>query len=158
MSYTPTTWTTGDTITATAMNKIENGIANAGNVATVIVDFDNGYASSGMIGSQYFNVGYAQYTNGVYSIESMMPDYMGNAPYQGRCYVPVPLTDDEDDFKPYIFFDGINYSAMTFTVTGDISSEDIYGVIRTGASTWESAGFIGFEVSGNGKIVVEYFD
>lgn len=30
MSYTPTTWTTGDTITATAMNKIENGIANAG--------------------------------------------------------------------------------------------------------------------------------
>lgn len=32
MSYTPTTWTTGDTITATAMNKIENGIANAGGV------------------------------------------------------------------------------------------------------------------------------
>lgn len=30
MSYTPTTWTTGDTITATAMNKIENGIADAG--------------------------------------------------------------------------------------------------------------------------------
>ena len=30
MSYTPTTWSTGDTITASAMNKIENGIANAG--------------------------------------------------------------------------------------------------------------------------------
>lgn len=30
MAYTPTNWTTGDTITATAMNKIENGIANAG--------------------------------------------------------------------------------------------------------------------------------
>lgn len=30
MSYTPTSWTTGDTITAAAMNKIENGIANAG--------------------------------------------------------------------------------------------------------------------------------
>ena len=30
MSYTPTTWNTGDTITAAAMNKIENGIANAG--------------------------------------------------------------------------------------------------------------------------------
>ena len=29
MSYTPTTWSTGDTITASAMNKIENGIANA---------------------------------------------------------------------------------------------------------------------------------
>lgn len=30
MSYSPTTWSTGDTITASAMNKIENGIANAG--------------------------------------------------------------------------------------------------------------------------------
>lgn len=30
MSYTPTTWVTGDTITATALNKIENGIASAG--------------------------------------------------------------------------------------------------------------------------------
>lgn len=30
MSYTPTEWKNGDTITATAMNKIENGIANAG--------------------------------------------------------------------------------------------------------------------------------
>ena len=30
MSYTPTTWTTGDTITATALNKIENGIADSG--------------------------------------------------------------------------------------------------------------------------------
>lgn len=30
MAYTPTTWTTGDTITATAMNKLENGVANAG--------------------------------------------------------------------------------------------------------------------------------
>lgn len=30
MSYTPTTWTTGDTISASALNKIENGIADAG--------------------------------------------------------------------------------------------------------------------------------
>lgn len=30
MAYTPTTWTTGDTITASALNKIEQGIANGG--------------------------------------------------------------------------------------------------------------------------------
>ena len=30
MSYTPTSWNTGDTITASALNKIENGIADAG--------------------------------------------------------------------------------------------------------------------------------
>ena len=37
MSYTPTTWTTGDTITASAMNKIENGIANAGGGGSPLV-------------------------------------------------------------------------------------------------------------------------
>lgn len=30
MSYTPTNWVNGDTITATKMNKIEQGIADAG--------------------------------------------------------------------------------------------------------------------------------
>lgn len=30
MAYTPTTWNTGDTINATKLNKIEQGIANAG--------------------------------------------------------------------------------------------------------------------------------
>ena len=30
MAYTPTNWTTGDTITATKLNKLENGVANAG--------------------------------------------------------------------------------------------------------------------------------
>ena len=38
MSYTPTQWTTGDTITASALNKIEQGIANAG--SALIVDFN----------------------------------------------------------------------------------------------------------------------
>ena len=37
MSYTPTNWVTGDTITASAMNKIENGIANAGSTTPLVV-------------------------------------------------------------------------------------------------------------------------
>lgn len=40
MSYTPTTWSTGDTITASAMNKIENGIANAGDIFFDIANED----------------------------------------------------------------------------------------------------------------------
>ena len=36
MGYTPTTWTTGDTITATKLNKIENGIAGAGGYDLII--------------------------------------------------------------------------------------------------------------------------
>lgn len=44
MSYTPTSWNTGDTITAAAMNKIENGIANAnaGNIMIVEIEDDDG--------------------------------------------------------------------------------------------------------------------
>ena len=37
MTYTPTTWTTGDTITASALNKIEQGIADAGGGAGGLV-------------------------------------------------------------------------------------------------------------------------
>ena len=42
MAYTPTTWTTGDTITASAMNKIENGIANAGSALICTCAYDSG--------------------------------------------------------------------------------------------------------------------
>ena len=41
MSYTPTSWSTGDTITAAAMNKIENGIANAGGGVDCILYMDS---------------------------------------------------------------------------------------------------------------------
>ncbi len=40
MAYTPTTWTTGDTITASAMNKLENGVANAGSVLICNADYN----------------------------------------------------------------------------------------------------------------------
>ena len=35
MSYTPTTWTNGDTITAEKLNKMEQGIAGAGGIFIV---------------------------------------------------------------------------------------------------------------------------
>lgn len=40
MAYTPTEWSTGDTITASAMNKIENGIAGAGSALIVTSQYD----------------------------------------------------------------------------------------------------------------------
>ena len=44
MAYTPTTWTTGDTITATKLNKMEQGIANAG--SAMIVGTNDAYAEA----------------------------------------------------------------------------------------------------------------
>lgn len=48
MSYTPTTWQTGDTITAAGLNKIEQGIANAGGSSydIVVTAGDNHWDSS----------------------------------------------------------------------------------------------------------------
>lgn len=42
MAYTPTTWTTGDDVTATLLNKMENGIANAGSALIVTTSWVNG--------------------------------------------------------------------------------------------------------------------
>lgn len=36
MAYTPTNWSTGDTITASDMNKLENVVANASSIITCI--------------------------------------------------------------------------------------------------------------------------
>ena len=40
MAYTPTTWATGDTVTATKLNKLEQGVANAGS-ALIITEANN---------------------------------------------------------------------------------------------------------------------
>lgn len=37
MSYTPTQWATGDIITAEKLNKLENGVANAGGGGVLVV-------------------------------------------------------------------------------------------------------------------------
>lgn len=39
MAYTPTTWVTGDTVTATKMNKLEQGVANAGGGKYDVYDY-----------------------------------------------------------------------------------------------------------------------
>ena len=42
MTYTPTEWKNGDVITAEGLNKIENGIANAGSALIVQAPYANG--------------------------------------------------------------------------------------------------------------------
>lgn len=47
MAYTPTTWSSGDTITATKLNKIEQGIAGVSGilVVTATIDSTTGFIS-----------------------------------------------------------------------------------------------------------------
>ena len=44
MSYTPTTWATGDVITAEKLNNMESGIVGAGSVLMVRFDLETGQA------------------------------------------------------------------------------------------------------------------
>lgn len=156
MSYSPTTWSTGDTITASAMNKIENGIANAGSVASVIVNFNGG----GLSGSVICCVAYAQYISvqDVYSIESPIEEHYAGAPYRARMYIPVCVPPSTDDFKAYIFFPQFIDNIAGYTITGNISTTKIEGLCRSGSTTWESVPYYGFEVTGDGEIDVWYND
>lgn len=56
MSYTPKTWNTGDTVTASDMNNIEQGIANAG---VMVVEYDH-TTQSGVNYYHYFDKTYAE--------------------------------------------------------------------------------------------------
>lgn len=157
MAYTPTTWNTGDTITASAMNKIEQGIVNAGRMAVVCVDYRGG----GMSGSVGCILGFAKSdsTLGNYSIESnTLEYYAGNGTVNGCFYIPVPLPNANDDLRPFIFFTQYIDNSAQYEITGDISTTKVEGHIKTQASGWESTVFFGFEVSGNGKIAVNYYD
>lgn len=82
MSYTPTTWTTGDTITASAMNKIEQGIANGGSgalICTIAYNDDLDAMAMDKTVQEIYNalIGgtpvYAKYQYGV-----LGTDYIGN--------------------------------------------------------------------------------
>lgn len=42
MAYTPTNWVTGDTVTATKLNKLEQGVANAGSALICTCSWNGG--------------------------------------------------------------------------------------------------------------------
>lgn len=52
MSYTPTLWTTGDVITATKLNKIEEGIASAGGGGGLVVEVTRTTEPRGLIANK----------------------------------------------------------------------------------------------------------
>ena len=72
MSYTPTSWSTGDTITAAAMNKIENGIANAGGggggLASLTVHMQGYYEETETYQGYLGLVGYFKDVSGTYML------------------------------------------------------------------------------------------
>ena len=83
MSYTPTTWATGDTITAAGLNKMEQGIAGAGTVVIfpcfingdddnrrIVIDASvNDFVNASRAGNAVFAVGRLTDNDGGYDFD-----------------------------------------------------------------------------------------
>lgn len=122
MSYTPNTWTTGDTITATKLNKIEQGIANAGSVVAVRLSAINASSSTKTFGCLV----YAYNDNGSWIIqnddlEATKPIYGLALPNDNFLIVPIP---SDDNIRVYI----LDLYGASIVTTGGVSDvgETIY--------------------------------
>lgn len=125
MAYTPTTWVTGDTITATKLNKLEQGVANAGggNGGTVFyeVTTTNFPSSSNAIG--WF--AYIKKSGNAYSPANMLSSIAlpitvyGNQ--TGCWFSEVSIPTLEDYYLGFSLASGVTLTAST----GGLSSTPI---------------------------------
>lgn len=145
MAYTPTTWQTGDTITATAMNKIENGIANAGGGNPVIKMVSTNFGSYSHIcgefllctlsnGVYYPALILSQKDGVVYPKGNLVILYGGSNTVFVTCY---PASVDNGNYV-LIFVEG----TCTYSFSGNISQEQVtiddyssFGHVITGDCT-----------------------
>ena len=70
MAYTPTTWVTGDDVTATKLNKMENGIANAGGGGNIFYEVTTTNFPSTNNGIGWFS--YIKKTGNTYDFANML--------------------------------------------------------------------------------------
>lgn len=123
MAYTPTTWNTGDDVTATKLNKLENGVANAGSGGSAVVQLSTtGYATtSHCYGHIVYGIYDAQYSRWV--IERDNYDYwIGIYGFANEApkIIPLYLTIIPNDNIGLFFIADSNASVTT---TGNIASE-----------------------------------
>ena len=122
MSYTPTTWTTGDTITATALNKIENGIASAGGYdAEVSVYGDSLGLQLNVISGSFASLSALLNNNisPVVLVRLWFENYSGYYTKSATTAVSI-YSYNLDGSAPYIFF---SYKVPTSNTVGTYSSE-----------------------------------
>lgn len=129
MSYVKTTWANGDTITASGLNNMENGIeaASAGGILPVTVTWAE--SGDGTIPKAQIDAIKAAVPYGVRMVEVSdgVEEYIGIAPLNSYlhgdskylyCIIPLGDTLEAD----YIFEIGesVTYSRYTFTLDGDV--------------------------------------
>ena len=114
MSYTPTTWVTGDTITAVKLNNMEQGIANAG----------------GMVAPTFTEIGEQQFTCDKTFAEVNTAIKAGKCCYAFLDTQVLILTeyyeDDTAIFSCFIVGGGVFKTNIAYDTTGITFSEDVY--------------------------------
>lgn len=143
MSYTPTSWSTGDTITASAMNKIENGIANAGGIYGLMISPDGFNAYSHILGF----VGYFKQINNQWRTlgEGTECYWVNNSPTSYTLVAP----SESSGMKVFWGVYAPDLDDVDVYFSGDINS--------TPATVYSNDGNIsynGYEITGVGYITV----
>ena len=154
MSYTPTTWVTGDTVTATKLNKIEQGIADSGGGGgSAFIKFSALHGSSATTTFGYLV--YALYDD---NNERWQVANDNDAAWNGFTaagsspprLIPPEYTILPSDEDIGLFF---ILSAGTIAVTGDISSNATTLYFSWGATL--SHGYA-YRITGDGSITITY--
>lgn len=146
MGYTPTTWNTGDTITASALNKIENGVANAGGGGSAVVQLSaTGYTTGT---SLYGHIVYGIYDeqNSIWVVEQDDNNYWvgiwGFANGAPKIIPPYLTMIPNDNIGLFFIAD----SEVSVTTTGDIVSDSsLY-------YSWGSLVSNAYRITGDGSI------
>ena len=149
MSYTPTTWTTGDTITATKLNKMEQGIASAGGGGCAIVELSaTGYATTTQV---YGSIVYATYdsVNSRWIVaDDTVADWMGIYGFSNSAprIIPPYLTVLPNSEDVALFF--VEGNGATVSVTGNITATNLY-------YSWGSPIDNAYRITGDGSISLD---
>lgn len=136
MAYTPTNWSTGDTVTATKLNKMEAGIASGGNSLVLTIGSNSALSATAAEIIDAINEGTLVYLHCAYGSGESMVQWckhiriVGWYRYQNsqyRFYAPNPLDIgavsgvDGDSFEPAVALFTANSLNGYPTFTGSIA-------------------------------------
>lgn len=145
MSYSPKTWGTGDTVYASDLNRIENGIANAGGSFAVVALSATGYSSASR------TLGYIVYARRVNNTWVVVADdngdWLGLYAFGNNIlcnFIPPQYAMVSSEVCPFL----VNVQADEIVTTGDVSDtpENIYYSYGSGIQGG------GYRISGSGTI------
>lgn len=145
MAYTPTTWNTGDTITASALNKMEQGIAEGGGGGgdSVFYEVTTTSFPSGNNSMGWFN--YVKKSGSTYSFPSVLASFLGEIVVNGNrtaCwFASAPVPSLENYYLVFLPNSGVTITASS----GGIASTPI---TVNGATAYIVTGNFSFTLQG----------